>query len=91
MEQRVVDGRLGTVVNPNLETYKVPTIRDIPDIDVILLDRPNSDANSIGALGAGEPPIIPTPAAIANAVAHAIDRPVTGLPLTPDRIFQMLG
>ena len=89
-EQRIVDPRLGVSVNPNLGDYKVPTIRDIPDIELVLFNTPNEVANTLGALGAGEPPIIPTPGAIANAVAHALGRPVTGLPLTPDRVLNML-
>ncbi|HEX5571273.1 MAG TPA: molybdopterin cofactor-binding domain-containing protein, partial [Ktedonobacterales bacterium] len=89
-EQRIVDERLGVSVNPNLGDYKIPTIRDIPEIEIVLLDRANPVANTIGALGAGEPPIIPTAGAIANAVAHAIGRPVTGLPLTPDRVLALL-
>ncbi|HUY79156.1 MAG TPA: xanthine dehydrogenase family protein molybdopterin-binding subunit [Ktedonobacterales bacterium] len=91
MEQRIVDERLGVVVNPNLGDYKVPTIRDIPEIELITFDRPNEVANTLGSLGAGEPPIIPTPGAIANAVAHALGRPVRRLPLTPDRVLEMLG
>lgn len=90
MEQRIVDERFGTVMNANLEDFKVPTIRDIPQIDIILLDSPVVQANTIGTLGAGEPPIIPAPAAIANAVAHAIGRPVSALPLTPARILDLL-
>jgi xanthine dehydrogenase YagR molybdenum-binding subunit len=90
MEQRVVDQRFGTVMNANLEQFHIPTIRDVPEIDIVLLDRPNTYANTLGALGAGEPPIIPTPGAIANAVAHAIGRPVSGLPLTPDRVLDLL-
>ncbi len=90
MEQRVVDPRMGTVLNPSLENYKVPTIRDIPDIEIIMVGEPNTRANTLGALGAGEPPIIPTPGAIANAVAHAIGRPVDALPLTPDRVLDLL-
>ena len=89
-EQRIVDERLGVSVNPNLGDYKIPTIRDIPEIEIVLLDRANPVANTIGALGAGEPPIIPTAGAIANAVAHAIGLPVTGLPLTPDRVLALL-
>jgi CO/xanthine dehydrogenase Mo-binding subunit len=90
MEERIIDERFGTVLNPNLEGYKVPTIRDIPEIDLILQDTPLAQANTLGALGAGEPPIIPTPAAIANAVAHAIGRPVSVLPLTPERVLNLL-
>ncbi|HEX9036792.1 MAG TPA: xanthine dehydrogenase family protein molybdopterin-binding subunit [Ktedonobacterales bacterium] len=89
-EQRIVDHALGVSVNPNLGDYKIPTIREVPDIDLILFDTPNEVANTLGALGAGEPPIIPTPGAIANAVAHALGKPVTGLPLTPDRVLALL-
>jgi xanthine dehydrogenase YagR molybdenum-binding subunit len=90
MEQRLVDERLGVPVNPNLGDYKVPTIRDIPEIDIVLFDEPNAQANTLGVLGAGEPPIIPTPAAVATAVAHALGRPVTRLPLTPDYVLELL-
>jgi xanthine dehydrogenase YagR molybdenum-binding subunit len=91
MEQRIMDDRLGRPVNPNLEDYKVPTIRDVPEIEIHMIGRPSTRANTLGALGAGEPPIIPTPGAIANAVAHALGRPVTALPLTPERVLDMLA
>jgi xanthine dehydrogenase YagR molybdenum-binding subunit len=90
-EQRIVDTRLGLVLNANLEDYKVPTIRDIPEIEIHMIGRPNLQANTLGSLGAGEPPIIPTPGAIANAVAHALGRPVTALPLTPRRVLDLLA
>ncbi|HLZ24204.1 MAG TPA: xanthine dehydrogenase family protein molybdopterin-binding subunit [Ktedonobacterales bacterium] len=90
MEQRIVDERYATIMNANLENYKIPTIRDVPEIDIVMLDQPNIHANTLGSLGAGEPPIIPTPGAIANAVAHALGRPVNALPLTPDRVLDML-
>ena len=91
MEQRITDPELGVVLNANLENYKIPTIRDIPKIEIIMLNEPNIHANTIGSLGAGEPPIIPTPGAIANAVAHAIGWPVEALPLTPARVLELLN
>jgi xanthine dehydrogenase YagR molybdenum-binding subunit len=91
MEQRLVDERLGTVVNPNLESYEVPTIRDVPEIEIIGIGQPLAVANTLGSLGAGEPPIIPAPAAIANAVAHALGRPVRRLPLTRDYILELMA
>jgi xanthine dehydrogenase YagR molybdenum-binding subunit len=91
IEQRVVDPRFGVVLNANLEDYRVPTMRDVPAIEIVMLDEPNVHANTLGALGAGEPPIIPTPGAIANAVAHALGRDVPALPLTPDRVLDLLG
>jgi CO/xanthine dehydrogenase Mo-binding subunit len=44
----------------------------------------------VGSKGVGEPPIIPTPAAIANAVADAIGVRITDLPITPERILHAL-
>ncbi len=90
-EQRIVDERFGVSMNPNLGDYKIPTIRDIPEIEIITFDQPNVFANTLGSLGAGEPPIIPTPGAIANAFAHAVGRAPHGLPLTPDRVLALLA
>lgn len=89
-EQRIVDPRLGVVLNADLEGYKLPTIQDVPEIEIHMIGQPNVQANTLGSLGAGEPPIIPTPGAIANAVSHALGRPVTALPLTPPRIFELV-
>jgi xanthine dehydrogenase YagR molybdenum-binding subunit len=90
-EERIVDPRLGMVVNASFEGYKVPTIRDVPEIEIHMIGQPNTRANTLGILGVGEPPIIPTPGAIANAVAHALGRPVTALPLTPARVLGLLA
>lgn len=89
-EQRVVDTDRGVVLNPNLEWYKVPTIADVPPIENILIDVPDTRANSTGAKGAGEPGIIPTAAAIANAVADALGVRITELPITPARVLEAL-
>lgn len=91
MERRVVDERLGRVMNANLESYLAPTIRDVPQIELIVVGEPSVHANTLGALGAGEPPIIPTAGAIANAVAHAIERPIRQVPLTPAYVLGALG
>jgi CO/xanthine dehydrogenase Mo-binding subunit len=90
MERRIVDERLGRVMNANLESYKIPTIRDIPEIEVVMIGEANMRANTLGSLGAGEPPIIPTAGAIANAVAHAIGKPVRRVPLTPDYLLDLM-
>lgn len=89
-EQRVVDPRLGAVLNPNLEWYKIPTIGDVPEIENLLIDIPDTKANSTGAKGAGEPGIIPTAAAIANAVANALDVQIGELPITPAKVLEAL-
>ncbi len=85
-ENRVMDTATGVVLNPNFETYKLPGIADVPDIDIVLLDMPER-----GVIGIGEPVTIPTAAAIANAVANAIGVRVTSLPITPDKVLAALG
>jgi CO/xanthine dehydrogenase Mo-binding subunit len=41
----------------------------------------------VGVNSLGEPPVVPTPGAIATAVAHAIGSPVRSMPLTPDKVL----
>ena len=85
-EQRIMDPRTGLMLNPNFETYKLPGVVDIPDIEILLLDMPER-----GVIGVGEPCTIPTASAIANAVANAIGVRVPDLPLTPDKVLAALG
>ena len=82
-EERVLDERLGLVLNPTTHDYKIPTLGDVPPIDVSWLDGADTVANHTGAKGLAEPPIIPTAPAIANAVADALGVEMTEIPLTP--------
>lgn len=90
-EERIVDESTGKVLNTNLHDYKIPTIADAPEIDVITVPHSDTKANSMGAKGCGEPPIIPTAAAIANAVYNAIGVRIKNLPITPDKVLNALN
>ncbi|MDQ4116743.1 MAG: xanthine dehydrogenase family protein molybdopterin-binding subunit [Actinomycetota bacterium] len=79
----------GAIVDTDLESYRLPTAVDAPPIDIALLEKP-CPYGPAGVKGAAEPPIIPVAAAIATAVADAIGRPVTQLPLTPFAVLQAL-
>ena len=85
-EERVMDDLSGVLLNPNFETYKLPGIADVPEIDVLLLNMPER-----GVIGIGEPATVPTAAAIANAVANALGVRVSSLPITPAKILAALG
>jgi xanthine dehydrogenase YagR molybdenum-binding subunit len=85
-EERVMDDQSGVVLNPNFETYKVPGLADVPEIDIVLINMPER-----GPIGLGEPVTIPTAGAIANAVANALGVRVPGLPITPARVLGALG
>jgi xanthine dehydrogenase YagR molybdenum-binding subunit len=89
-EQRRLDPAIGLVLNADLEQYKLPTAADIPEIVTEMIELPDAAVNSIGAKGLGEPPIIPLPAAVANAVADALGRRIYRLPLTPDYVLTQL-
>ena len=89
-EERIVDNRLGIVLNPNLEEYHVPTVADVPPIEHARIDVPDNEANSTGAKGIGEPPLIPTAPAIANAIFDAIGVRIRESPMTRQRIMMAL-
>ncbi len=75
----------GRLTNPSLLDYKTLTAADLPNIETIIVEKP-SPAGPFGARGVGEPPIVPAPAAIANAIHDATGVRLTELPLTPERI-----
>ena len=89
-EDRVLNEATGRMVNSNLHDYKLPTSYDTPEIESILVPMSDPVANNVGAKGLGEPPIIPTAAAIANAVYDAISVRIRELPMTPARILSAL-
>ena len=79
----------GNVITPNLATYLLPTAKDVPDVETDIIENPEP-LGPWGAKGVGEPAIIPTAAAIANAVSNAIKRPVNHLPITPVKILNLI-
>jgi len=85
-EERVMDDLSGVMLNPNFETYKMPGISDVPEIELALINMPER-----GVIGIGEPATVPTAAAIANAVANAIGVRVSSLPITPAKVLAALG
>jgi len=90
MEERIMDPSTGRFVNPNLSEYRLPTALDIPTVDSLFIGPPDEQSNNTGAKGAGEPPIIPPAAAIANAVFNATGVRVRELPLTRARVLEAL-
>jgi CO/xanthine dehydrogenase Mo-binding subunit len=79
----------GSVRNRSLDTYKLPTVMETPNLQCILVENASEDGPN-GAKGVGEPPIILPGAAIANAVTRATGRTVRELPLTPERVLDHL-
>ena len=90
LEQRILDRNVGTMVNPNLEAYKILGITDMFEAVPLLIDAANA-GNNTSATGIGEPIFVPTLAAIANAVFNATGVRLRELPLTPDRVLAGLA
>ncbi|HVM18279.1 MAG TPA: xanthine dehydrogenase family protein molybdopterin-binding subunit [Gaiellaceae bacterium] len=89
-EVRLDDPLTGRVLTRTLDAYKLPTIADVPEIVCDLVDEPDAHLTNLGSKGLGEPPIIPTAAAIANAIRDATGAEVTSLPLTREEILRAL-
>jgi len=75
----------GRLMNASLLDYRKLTAADLPNIETIIVEKP-SPAGPFGARGVGEPPIVPAPAALANAIEDATGVRLTELPMTPERI-----
>jgi xanthine dehydrogenase molybdenum-binding subunit len=80
----------GYVKNPNFHNYKMLTASDVPEINFYPIET-NDPQGPYGAKGMAEAPLIPTAAAIANAVADAIGTRIYSLPLTPEKILRAIS
>lgn len=89
-EERRLDPLTGRMLNSNLDQYKIAGAVDVPDIQVLLLEE-LAGLSYTDAAGIGEPPTVPTAAAIANAVYNAIGVRIRELPITPARVLGALG
>jgi CO/xanthine dehydrogenase Mo-binding subunit len=85
-EDRVVEG---VTLTPNLMTYLIPTALDVPDVTTIVLES-GEGMGPWGARGIGEPAMVPTAPAIANAVRDAVGVRVSRLPITPERLWRAM-
>lgn len=73
----------------NLHDYLIPTIGDVPTIDIRLIEDPEP-LGPYGAKGVGEPALVPTPAAILGAIRHATGVCMTQIPVLPHRLLSEL-
>ena len=90
-EHRLLDPQTGTVLTQTLDAYKLPTIADVPEIVCEFIDDPDAHLTNLGAKGLGEPPIIPTAAAIANAIRDATGADVRSLPIDREEMLRALA
>ena len=79
----------GRTLNSNFLDYRMLTALDMPAVEPIFIE--SIDPNGpFGAKGVGEPALVPTAAAIANAIYDAVGVRIKSLPITPDKILAAL-
>lgn len=76
----------GKVLNPNFVDYKIPAVRDVPEMIVRIIEVPE-ETGPYGARGVGEPAMVPTAPAIANAIYNALGIRINSLPLTAEKVL----
>lgn len=87
--ERMVYDEQGTLLTGSLLDYAIPTALDVPPITPVLVEVPSPDG-PFGAKGVGEPPVIPVPAAVANAIRDAIGVRLCELPMTAEKVRRAL-
>jgi len=75
----------GVMRNSGFLDYRMPTCLDLPMIETVLVEVPNP-GHPLGIRGVGEVPIVPPPAAIANAIYRAVGVRLTALPMSPPKV-----
>ncbi len=83
MEEIIV--RNGVILNPSFTDYLLPTILDMPPMQIAVLEYPDPHA-PYGLRGVGEPPAISSGPAIASAIRQAVGKPLPRVPIRPEHI-----
>lgn len=79
----------GKVLNPSFSKYRIPRSIDIPEIESLFIET-NDPQGPFGAKGMGEASLLPTAAAVANAIYDAVGVRIKDLPITPEKVLKAL-
>jgi CO/xanthine dehydrogenase Mo-binding subunit len=87
-EEYIYNAR-GEMTNASFLDYRMPTCLDLPMIETVIVEVPNP-AHPYGVRGVGEVPIVPPPAALANAIYRAVGVRMCVLPMSPGRVVKAM-
>jgi CO/xanthine dehydrogenase Mo-binding subunit len=87
MEEVMIEA--GKVVTANFGDSKIPCIMDIPPLKTVVRENPIG-SGPYGGMSIGEPPVVPTAAAIANAIDDAVGARIRDLPITAEKVLKAL-
>ena len=88
-ENPIIDEKTGSVINDDFETYKIPSVFEIPELDIIAVEEVDP-IGPFGNKGVGESALVAIAPSIANAIYNAIGVRLTELPITPEKILDAL-
>jgi CO/xanthine dehydrogenase Mo-binding subunit len=88
MEDLAVD-ESGRVLTTNLGEYKIPNIKDVPSLTTAIIQS-STGSGPYNSMSIGETALIPTAAAIANAVEDAVGVRITSLPITAEKVLNAI-
>jgi isoquinoline 1-oxidoreductase len=74
-----IDFKDGKIINPSMANYRVPRFSDVPEMEIVLLDRAD-----ISSTGSGEAPLVALAPAIRQAIYDATNKKLNQLPLLPN-------
>ncbi|MEZ5907199.1 MAG: xanthine dehydrogenase family protein molybdopterin-binding subunit [Hyphomicrobiaceae bacterium] len=86
LNEEYVYDKNGKVDNPGFLDYRIPVTSDLPMIDTVILEIPN-EKHPQGVRGVAEVPIVPTSAAVANAIHGATGIRFSSLPMSPPKVL----
>jgi CO/xanthine dehydrogenase Mo-binding subunit len=89
LNEEYVYGDDGRLQNPSFLDYRMPVASDVPNIETVIIEVPNP-RHPYGLRGVGEVPVVPTLAAVANAVTSAIGKRPYELPMSPPRLLKLI-
>jgi nicotinate dehydrogenase medium molybdopterin subunit len=89
LQEEILFNKDGIQMNSNLTNYIMPTSLDMPEVEVDIVDN-YDPSGPFGAKGVGEPTLVPTAAAIANAIYNAVGVRIYSLPATAEKVHAAL-
>jgi len=89
LNEEYIYNQKGCLDNPSFLDYRMPVASDVPMIDTVIVEVPNPK-HPFGLRGVGEVPVVPTMAAIGNAIGDAIGIRPQSLPMSPPKVLELI-
>ncbi len=89
LNEEYIYDKNGRVDNPSFLDYRMPVASDLPMLDAVIIEVPNPK-HPQGVRGVGEVPLVPSLAAVANALSGALGHRFDSLPMSPPKVLAAL-